>query len=176
MATHSPSTVALAPGGSVFEMFKERPRIRRTPSTAHAVGLLTAGLVIVAPGTRLVFVEDEDDVEFYRALWEVLTYTAGDTTAGLMSRTPSLVFLAASLGRGRARPISGGSSVVKQWVDKFDGAPLDALVRGVIDLDAGNAPSARVQVLGRYSFENYLLDPLIVYGLLLGKLCTGVTE
>ena len=39
-------------------------------------------------------------------------------------------------------------------------------IRGVIDLDVGNLPSPRVKVLGRYSFENYLLDPLVVYALL----------
>ena len=171
LATHSPSTVALAPEGSVFEMFKEQPRIRSSPSTAHAVGLLTAGLVVVAPGTRLVFVEDQDDVDFYRTLWEVLTYTAGDTTTGLLSRTPSLVFLAASVGKGAARTTTGGSSVVRQWVDKFDKPPMDHLVRGVIDLDNGNVGTARVQVLGRYSFENYLLDPPTVYGVLLEAGC-----
>jgi predicted ATPase len=166
MATHSPSTVALAPKGSVFEMHKDQPRIRKSPSNGHAVGLLTAGLVVVAPGTRFVFVEDQDDVDFYNALWEVLTYTAGDTTAGLLSRTPSLVFLPASVGKGPNRSSTGGSSVVRQWVAKFDQPPLDELVRGVIDLDSGNRAAPRIPVLGRYSFENYLLDPLIVYGVL----------
>jgi predicted ATPase len=167
MATHSPSTVALAPEGSIFEMYKEQPRIKKSPSNAHSVGLLTAGLVVVAPGTRFVFVEDQDDVDFYSALWELLTYTAGDTTKGLLSRTPSLVFLPASVGTGRNRTTTGGSSVVRQWVDKFDQPPLDQLTRGIIDLDSGNVAAPRVEVLGRYSFENYLLDPLIVYGLLL---------
>src|SRR5690349_11641178 len=38
---------------------------------------------------------------------------------------------------------------------------------GVLDRDNGNQPSARIKVIGRYSFENYLLDPINVFGLLL---------
>jgi predicted ATPase len=167
MATHSPSTVAMAPEGAVFEMYKTPPRIRSSASNAHSVGLLTAGLVVVARGTRFVFVEDQDDVEFYRVVWDVLTYTAGDTTAGLLSRTPSLVFLPASVGKGSARSTSGGSSAVRQWIAKFDQPPLEEIFRGVIDLDNGNVASPRIAVLSRYSFENYLVDPALIYALLL---------
>jgi predicted ATPase len=167
MATHSPSTVAMAPEGSVFEMYKTQPRIQPSPSNAHSVGLLTAGLVVVARGTRFVFVEDQDDVEFYKVVWDAVTYTAGDTTVGLLNRTPSLVFLAASVGKRSNRNTSGGSSVVRQWIAKFDQPPLEEIFRGVIDLDNGNTASPRVAVLSRYSFENYLVDPVLIYGLLL---------
>ncbi len=167
MATHSPSTVAMAPEGSVFEMYKTQPRIRSAPSNAHAVGLLTAGLVVVSRGTKFIFVEDQEDVEFYKAVWDALTHTAGDTTTGLMSRTPSLVFLAASVGKRSNRSMSGGSSVVRQWISKFDQPPLNEMFRGLIDFDGGTKASDRVSVLSRYSFENYLLDPILVYGLLI---------
>lgn len=166
MATHSPSTVALAPEGSIFEMYKDQPRIRPSPSNAHSVGLLTAGLVVVSRGSRFVFVEDQDDVDFYKAVWEALTHITGGTTVGLLARTPSLVFLAASVGKRASRTTSGGSSAVRQWISKFDHAPLDEIFRGVIDRDANNQSGPRVAVLTRYSFENYLLDPVIVYGLL----------
>lgn len=73
LSTHSPSTVALAPEESIFVMSREQPRIRRPPSKAEAIGLLTSGLVIVSPGTRFVLVEDEADVRFYGAVRDVLT-------------------------------------------------------------------------------------------------------
>jgi hypothetical protein len=82
--------------------------------------------------------------------------------------SPSLVFLPASSGRGSSK-VGGGKSVVVQWVEKFDAPPLDQLVRGIIDLDAGNVPTPRVYVLGRYSIENYLLDPFVVFGVLLDE-------
>ena len=59
MTTHAPSTVALAPEGSVFEMYRRAPRIQASQSTAHSIGLLTAGLVVVSKGTRFVLVEDQ---------------------------------------------------------------------------------------------------------------------
>lgn len=64
MTTHSPSTVALAPDDSVFQM--ERGKTAIVPSTDRAalINVLTAGLVTVSAATRFCFVEDEDDVLF----------------------------------------------------------------------------------------------------------------
>ena len=73
LTTHSPSTVALAPENSLFEMRREQPRIIRSTSKAQTVGLLTAGLVTVSPGTRHVLVEDDDDVQFFDMVRDVLT-------------------------------------------------------------------------------------------------------
>jgi predicted ATPase len=162
MATHSPSTVALAPEGSVFEMYKEDPRIRPATSTAHAVGLLTSGLVVVSRATKFVFVEDEDDVPFYRTVCDLLIELRA------LEAEPSLVFLPASIGSGAAK-VAGGESKVRQWIEKFDQLPLIQMFKGVRDLDEGNAATARVRTLGRYSFENYLLDPIIVFGLLVDQ-------
>jgi energy-coupling factor transporter ATP-binding protein EcfA2 len=165
LSTHSPSTVALAPPGSVFEMFRTAPRILPSPSIAHTVGLLTAGLLVVSRDTRFVFVEDEDDVEFYSTVWDILTDKGPSKVPNGLEPSPSIVFLPASLGAGAAK-IAGGNSVVMKYVAKFDQAPLDAFVRGLIDMDVGNVATSRVQVIGRHSIENYLLDPLIVYALL----------
>jgi predicted ATPase len=68
LTTHSPSTVALAPEESIFEMYRDKPRIRRSKSKADTIGLLTAGLVIVSPSSRYVLVEDQRDADFYGAL------------------------------------------------------------------------------------------------------------
>ncbi len=161
MTTHAPSTVALAPEGSVFEMYRSVPRIRASPSLAHSVGLLSSGLVVVSKTTRFVLVEDQDDVTFYTTLWNILTIQTLGSAGPDVPATPSLVFLSSSpAGRG------GGKTVVEAWVAKFNHPPLDEIFRGAIDLDTGNAATSRIKVLSRYSIENYKLDPFVVYGLL----------
>jgi ABC-type hemin transport system ATPase subunit len=162
LTTHSPSTVALAPPGSVFEMSRTPPRIQRSKSIAATVGLLTAGLVVVSPESRFVLVEADQDVSFYEAVRTVLSDFGPRKDPKALLPAPSLVFLPASTGRGAARQ-SGGSSMVKAWVEKFSGAPLSDFLRGVIDHDGVNIASARIKVIGRYSIENYLVDPLVVY-------------
>ncbi len=166
LTTHSPSTVALAPEGSVFEMSRTAPRIRPSPSKAHTIGLLTAGLVTVFPSTRFVLVEDELDVDFYSVIRDILTDFGPSRDPRALKPEPTIVFLPASSGQGAAKT-GGGKSVVCQWTEKFEVGPLAEMFRGIIDLDSGGTPPPRVSVLSRYSLENYLLDPLTVYGLLL---------
>ena len=66
--------------------------------------------------------------------------------------------------------MSGGNSRVQALVNKFSDPPLDGFFRGLIDLDDGKIQSTdRLKRLARYSFENYYLDPLNVFGLLVDK-------
>jgi ABC-type nitrate/sulfonate/bicarbonate transport system ATPase subunit len=167
-STHSPSTVALAPEESIFVMSKEQPRIRRPASKAEAIGLLTSGLVIVSPGTRFVLVEDDDDVKFYSAIRDVLADQGPSKDPKALKPAPSLVFMPVSTGRGIGKT-GGGKNVVIQWVEKFDTAPLNEIFRGIIDLDVGNIGGPRVHVLGRYSIENYQLDPIVLFGVLIDE-------
>ena len=166
MTTHSPSTVALAPHDAIFVMAREQPRITRPTSRDAAIGLLTAGLVIVSPGTRFVFVEDEADVRFYSAVRDILSDQGPNKDPRALKPAPSIIFLPASLGRGTAK-IPGGRQAVLQWIDRLDAPPLDQLFHGIIDLDEGNAATTRISVLARHSLENYLLDPLVVFGALI---------
>ena len=80
--------------------------------------------------------------------------------------SPSIAFIPASVGT-KAAKVSGGYTIVTKWVEKLDADPLDRIFYGVIDRDAVNTASGRIKVLGRYSFENYLLDPLNLFCLLL---------
>jgi hypothetical protein len=41
------------------------------------------------------------------------------------------------------------------------------MMRGIIDLDSGNVGTTRVYVTGRYTLENYQLDPFVVFGILI---------
>jgi ABC-type transport system involved in cytochrome c biogenesis ATPase subunit len=165
LTTHSPSTVALAPEGSVFEMSREHPRIRKSGSLAETVGLLTAGLVVVSPGTRIVLVEDETDVNFYESIRDLLSDYGPSRDPRAIRPAPSIIFAPSSRGTGPGK-VGGGNTVVTAWVNKFDQPPLNEIVRGVIDRDVANCAANRIAVLGRYSIENYLLDPLVVFCLL----------
>lgn len=171
LTTHSPSTVALAPPDAVFEMSRAKPRIRRSRSPADTIGLLTAGLVTVSSSTRYVLVEDEYDVKFYSTIRDILTDYGPSRDPRAIKPAPTIVFLPASTRTSKAK-VAGGKSVVEGWVNKFDQPPLDNLVRGVIDRDTDNTATPRIAVLGRYSVENYLLDPFVVFALLLAERCT----
>ena len=165
LVTHSPSTVALAPDQSVFEMTRGAVRILHSPSKAHSIGLLTAGLVMVSASTRYVLVEDSDDVDFYNSLRDIFTDYGPSRDPRSIKPSPSIAFLPVSVGTGKAK-VGGGKDVVTQWVNKFDQPPLNEIFRGIIDRDGGNASTPRIEVLGRYSIENYLCDPFVVFGLL----------
>lgn len=166
MTTHSPSTVALAPDNAIFQLERGQPYVKLVTDRAEIISVLTAGLITVSPATRFCFVEDEDDVNFYNGVLDVLTDTGPSKDPRAIRAAPSLVFIAASIGKG-ATKISGGESVVRKWIEKLDAEPLTSTFLGVLDRDVGTTPSKRLKVLGRYSFENYLLDPVLVFAVLL---------
>jgi hypothetical protein len=58
---------------------------------------------------------------------------------------------------------------VTGWVEKFNSAPLNEMFYGIIDLDEGNASAPRIDVIGRYSIQNYQLDPMVIFGLLIDE-------
>lgn len=165
LTTHSPTTVALAPEASLFEMSRHEPRIRKPVSKQASIGLLTSGFVTVSPATRYVLVEDRDDVAFYETVRDILSDYGPSLDPEAIAPSPSLVFLPASSGSGAAK-IPGGCNVVRQWVEKLQAPPLGEVFRGVIDRDSSNVQTSRVGVIGRYSIENYLLDPFNVFSTL----------
>jgi ABC-type uncharacterized transport system ATPase component len=158
MTTHSPSTVILAPNDSIYEMSRVEPRIRKSASKNHAVSLLTAGLVYVGEGTKYFLVEDNDDVAFYSFIYNQLTIDNQ-----IDAKVP-LVFIPAS-----TKDKSGGKDVVQNWVSKLQESGLVGIVQGLIDADSGNIVSNGVYKIDRYSIENYLTDPVLVYAALIDK-------
>lgn len=158
MTTHSPSTVILAPTDSIYEMSRVEPRIKKSTSKNHSVSLLTAGLVYVGEGTKYFLVEDVDDVSFYSFAYNQLT------TENQIDANIPLVFIPAS-----TKEKSGGKDVVQNWVNKLQDSGLVNIVQGLIDADSGNAVSDGVYKINRYSIENYLADPILVYAALIDK-------
>ncbi len=166
MTTHSPSTVALAPEGSVFQMERGVAEIAPVSVRADIISVLTAGLVTVSRATKFCVVEDQDDIEFYETVRDILMDHGPSRDPKALRPSPSLAFIAASIGE-KATKVAGGCTVVPKLVAKFDTDALAATIFGIIDRDASNVSSGRIHVIGRYSFENYLLDPLVLFALLL---------
>lgn len=159
MTTHSPSTVALAPEESVFELVR-KPRELRRCSVSNATQILSAGFVSVTPSDVVVITESSADPEYYQAVYASLI------SAKLVDSNPSLTFLAAS-NKGDDG-VGGGSSQVNNWAPKLHELGLDRF-RGLIDKDGTNEPDAIISVLRRYSIENYLFDPLALTAYLIHR-------
>ncbi|MBE9597753.1 AAA family ATPase [Pedobacter sp. MC2016-24] len=152
ITTHSPSTVVLAPEESLFEMSIHEPRIKSSLSKNHSVSLLTSGLIFVGNGTRYFLVEDRADVDFYSYVNNQLI------VEGKINTNIPLVFIPASTNDN-----SGGKSVVSSWVDKLCSSGLTGIIHGLIDKDAGNPTGNGIFSIERYSIENYLIDPIVIY-------------
>ncbi len=154
MTTHSPSTIAFAPEESLYVMKADAPRIRKV-GRDEALKELTSGLLLVGPHLEYVLVEGEDDVVFFKMLAEV-----SQALQGL--ELHDMTFIPVS----KKDRSGGGATQVRSWVEKLRGAMDDRFV-GIIDRDIGNQRTNGVGVLGRYSIENYLLDPLVLFSVLL---------
>lgn len=149
MTTHSPSTVALVPEESLFEMQRVTPRIKPATGKARVITLLTDGFVTVQEATQTVMLEGSDDPAFYQLLWDLLTMRT-HSFSGPLEPYPNLAFV---YGQGN-KSVSG-------IVPQIRGSGLTNF-HGIIDRDTGNSPSDGVRVLGRNGMENYLFDPLNV--------------
>lgn len=151
MTTHSPTTVAIAPDNSVYEISRDA-KIPTMISPGKAVTVLTQGIDFLRVSyekRRQVFVESKYDVEYFEKLFDALN------RKHKFNYQP--IFM---------EPHSGTSNCtdVIDIVDKLRIAGND-LVWGVIDFDEKNFSRDTILVLGegrRYAIENYLLDPLYV--------------
>lgn len=171
MTTHSATTVALAPEESILLM--EMPghhgeRIRRI-SKDQAIGILTAGLSTLRvhhQNQRQVFVESENDVGWYRKLYE----SASDH----LDEEIGLNFIPSGRRSGEPGSCSRVTSLVRDLRDH--GVET---VFGIVDRDSKNKSEGGVFVLGereRYCIENFVLDPVGVGVLLLSQHLCDSTE
>lgn len=151
ITTHSPSTVAMAPPLSVFEVDRNS-KLPKQILVSEAVNILTEGISFLRvsyENRRQVFVESKYDVEYLQKLYEILKKKHNFKF--------SPIFL---------EPHSGTSSCtdVISIVAGLSDSGSD-LVYGIIDFDGKNKPTDRISVLGessRYAVENFLLDPIYV--------------
>lgn len=158
MTTHSPSSVVFAPEGSVYRLDRQ-PRKLTPCTTSTAVSLLTDGFSSVLPTSRFVIVESKFDEETYQSIFKAIQQQ------GLWPDKTGLTFVRASDTNNSS---GGGCSQVSNWSEKLSSLGLPCF-RGLIDKDSKSEATDAVNVLNRYSIENYLLDPILIYACLIEK-------
>ena len=156
LATHSPSTVALAPEESLYVMSSSAPRLAKA-TTDQALKMLTVGmssLSVKIENRRQVFVESEYDQAVYQALYPLLK--------GHIKNDRSAEFIA--VGR---RSVGGGCDMVIRLVAELRAAGNDTIY-GIIDRDhRDQMPEYVYCVDDRYTIENLVFDPLLLGTILL---------
>lgn len=152
MTTHSPTTVAMAPDDSIFELRRAAPLIEKI-SKPNAIGSLTEGLIVVSERWPLVMCEGPHDPDFYRAALEKSLAAA--------SKEEMLGHMAFMHGCG--------VQTVQAVVPASRAEGMKHMV-GVIDADfkrgersTGRVGNDGVVVLRRGAIENYLFDPLVIW-------------
>lgn len=160
LSTHKPTTVALAPEESIYEIIDSN-KIDKI-SREKAVSILTVGVPTMAFTTDLrqqVFTEAEVDAA-------ALTYFY-QTYKSELTSDKSLVFLPSGRRTAEGDKDSGCSRVI-DLVGRLRENGVST-VSGIIDWDKSNKSSEAVSVLcegTRYSIENLVLDPLILVSLI----------
>lgn len=157
LATHSPSTVAVAPEESVYVMRSDSPGLHKV-GKHQAISILTSEIPTLSidfSGRRQVFVESKNDEDRYEKLYRFL--------GPYIESERSLTFIAAGKKKHDG-DIGGGCDNVKRIVEDLFISGNER-VYGLVDWDKKNVSTDRVIVLSerkRYAVENCLLDPLLV--------------
>lgn len=158
LASHAPSTVALAPADWIYVMDAHTGQISHKAQNA-AVRELTAGVPVLSvevANRRQAFVEDQYDVSYYDRITEICQ--------SRIRPEISISYIPAGNSDGGA-----GVGAVKRIVNALIDAG-DTRIFGIMDWDGKNTPHSRLLVLGggrRRSVENYIFDPILIAALLL---------
>jgi predicted ATPase len=158
LTTHSPATVAFSSEGSLFRLDKQ-PRALIPCTRDQAVQFLTSGYISVTDGSRFVITESQQDRLVYNSIFRKLV------ERNKLPESPNLIFIQASDKKDKT---GGGRQQVRNWSDKLPAAGLNQIF-GLIDRDNNNVASATVKVIRRHSLENYLLDPIVLYAVLMHR-------
>ena len=157
ITTHSPTTVAMAPEESIYQMNKDLSKPVKV-TKQQAINLLTKDLDnmrVSIEERRQIFVESKNDVGYYNRLYKCLSGNNVFTTVPF--------FLPAKSGNG------SNCDDVKEIVNALRQHGND-LVYGVIDYDGHSQGNQYICVVGggeRYAIDNYIFDPIYVAFLLI---------
>lgn len=163
LTTHSPTTVALAPEESLFQMSDGQSGLKSI-SKQDALNALTFGvptLSINYSGRRQVFAESDTDAAIYESVYALIkahTHCKRE-----------LNFLSTGLRDKDNGEFNAGCTIVKQTVDRLTELGNSSIF-GIIDWDGTAVSTDRIKVVAggeRNGIENVLLDPLLVALLLM---------
>ena len=165
LTTHSPTTVALAPGDSLHVIARSNSTRIEKVSKDSALSVLTRDIPTLSidyENRRQVFVESAYDARTYDELFLTLKGRIGSP------RTLSFIEV------DPARNTEGGCDRLKAIVEKLRSAG-NKKVCGIVDFDGGgHQPQDGIyQMAGRYAIENWTLDPLLLGAFLVKtQVCT----
>lgn len=165
LTTHSPTTVALAPEESLFEMVDGEQGLRKV-GKQEALNRLTVGvptLSIDFSGRRQVFVESDTDVPIFEKLFALLK--------GKSEFPRHLHFMSSGLRKQDGGEMNSGCSIVRRLVEGLKDQGNQSTF-GIVDWDGNAESTPRVKVLAegrKDGIENVILDPLLVALLLIKR-------
>lgn len=163
LTTHSPTTVALAPETSLYEMRDGISGLTKI-TKQDALNRLTFGvptLSIDFSGQRQVFAESDTDAGIYQRIYSLIKAE--------IDCTRELAFLSTGMRKKDGGEINSGCTIVRNIVQSLFDAGNKA-VYGVVDWDGYAESTDRVKVLAegsRDGIESVLLDPLLICLLLM---------
>lgn len=150
MTTHSPTTIALCPEDSVYQLENYPKTSLKKVGKDPALKLLTSfipTLSIDYKNHKQVFVESPTDVNYYQTIFNKLDQER---------QYPfKLYFISNSKGKGNSDLVYSLTKEIRK--------SENLTFYGIVDWDKNNKPTEFVKVHGlgnRYSVENFLFDPL----------------
>lgn len=157
MVTHSPSTVALCPDTSIYQLTNEPNTTLKRIEKEQALQILTGHLPTLSidyKNHKQIFVESPTDIYYYQTIFNKLNQ---------LNKYPyRLYFISNSYGKGSCE------QVIK--IVKDIRASGNQTSYGIIDWDLKNKSSEYTKVHGenqRWNVENYLYDPIYLAILLM---------
>ncbi len=150
--THSPSTIALCPDNSIFQLTNGLDTSLKNITKDGALKILTGfipTLSIDYKSHRQIFVESPTDIRYYQNL-----YSRHNQARPLPHK---LYFISNSYGKSNCEQVY---KIVREIRSSGNKTSF-----GLVDWDLRNTDDAYTYVHGRnlrYSVENYLLDPIFV--------------
>lgn len=159
ITTHSPTTLALAPDESIFQLNNEPETYLKKIAKDDALKILTSGLPNLSidyKNHRQIFVESPTDLQYYQTIFNKLNAD--------IPQIHQLYFISNALGKGNSTQVV---NIVRDLREAGNSTSY-----GIIDWDKNNPGKDPINVHGkgrRYSIENYIFDPIYLCILLLEK-------
>lgn len=164
IVTHSPSTVALCPDNSIYQLKNEPITSLQKIEKNDALKLLTdfiPTLSIDYKNHKQVFVESPTDIKYYQTIFNKLNQERNFPF--------KLYFISNSYGKGSCEQVTKIVADIRE--------SGNTTVFGNIDWDLKNPTSTYVKVHGlnkRYNVENYLYDPIYLSILFMNLKAHGI--